>query len=173
LWFTRRWLWNTPSSGMWRIVALVRTNVSGEHFTFIIRVTRIGELGTMLAVTNNRKKLGGNFFAAFFGYYLLLTLFLTRRLFSPWWWRQHIPPKRRFLHAPHSVTSQKTALFLPWCLALPYLFRSWSGLLLFSFRAHGQMLHPYRTLGKMAFEEAYTEDVTEYEQVILFRSINI
>jgi hypothetical protein len=39
-----------PSSGMSRHVALVRTNVSEELSTSIIRVTRIGELGTMLAV---------------------------------------------------------------------------------------------------------------------------
>jgi hypothetical protein len=35
-------------SGMLRHVALVRTNGSEE-----LRVTRIGELGTMLAVTSN------------------------------------------------------------------------------------------------------------------------
>jgi demethoxyubiquinone hydroxylase (CLK1/Coq7/Cat5 family) len=34
------------SSGMLRIVALVRTDVSKEHSASIIRVTRIGELGT-------------------------------------------------------------------------------------------------------------------------------
>jgi hypothetical protein len=41
------------SSGMLRHVALVRTNVSEELSTFIIRVTRIGELGKTLAVTSN------------------------------------------------------------------------------------------------------------------------
>jgi hypothetical protein len=39
------------SSGMLCHVALVRTGVSEEHSASIIRVTRIGELGTMLAVT--------------------------------------------------------------------------------------------------------------------------
>jgi hypothetical protein len=34
------------SSGMLRRVALLRTDVSEELSTFIIRVTRIGELGT-------------------------------------------------------------------------------------------------------------------------------
>jgi hypothetical protein len=38
------------SSGMLRRVALVRTEVSEELSSSIIRVTRIGELGTMLAV---------------------------------------------------------------------------------------------------------------------------
>jgi hypothetical protein len=44
------------SSGMLRRMALVRTNVSEELSTSIIRVTRIGELGT-LAVTSNRRML--------------------------------------------------------------------------------------------------------------------
>jgi hypothetical protein len=35
-------------------VALVRIDVSKEHMASIIRVTRIGELGTTLAVTSNR-----------------------------------------------------------------------------------------------------------------------
>jgi hypothetical protein len=38
-------------SGMLRRVALVRTNVSEELSASFIRVTRIGELGTTLAVT--------------------------------------------------------------------------------------------------------------------------
>jgi hypothetical protein len=46
-----------PSSWMLRSVALVRTNVLEERITFIIRVTRIGELGTPLVVTSNGSKL--------------------------------------------------------------------------------------------------------------------
>jgi hypothetical protein len=42
-----------PSSGMLRRVALVRTDVSEELSASFIRVTRIGELGTTLAVTSN------------------------------------------------------------------------------------------------------------------------
>jgi hypothetical protein len=41
------------SSGMLHHVALVRTDVSEERSASIIRVTTIGELGT-LAVTSNR-----------------------------------------------------------------------------------------------------------------------
>jgi hypothetical protein len=41
------------SSGMLRRLALVRTDVSEELSASFIRVTRIGELGTMLAVTSN------------------------------------------------------------------------------------------------------------------------
>jgi hypothetical protein len=41
------------SSGMLRHVALVRTDVAEELSASFIRVTRIGELGTMLALTSN------------------------------------------------------------------------------------------------------------------------
>jgi hypothetical protein len=41
------------SSGMIRRVALVRTDVSEELSTSFIRVTRIGELETTLAVISN------------------------------------------------------------------------------------------------------------------------
>jgi hypothetical protein len=45
------------SSGMLRRVALVRADVAEELSTSFIRVTRIGELGTTLALTNNRRTL--------------------------------------------------------------------------------------------------------------------
>jgi hypothetical protein len=41
------------SSGIFRRVALVRTDVSEELSAPFIRVTRIGELETKLAVTSN------------------------------------------------------------------------------------------------------------------------
>jgi hypothetical protein len=43
-----------PSSGMLRIVGLVRTDVSEEPSAPIIEVTRIGEIGTTLVITSNR-----------------------------------------------------------------------------------------------------------------------
>jgi hypothetical protein len=43
-----------PFSGMLRLVALVRIDVSDELSASIIRVRRIGELGTTLVVTSNR-----------------------------------------------------------------------------------------------------------------------
>jgi hypothetical protein len=43
------------SSGMLHRAALVRADVSEELSAFFIRVTRIGELGTTLAVTSNRR----------------------------------------------------------------------------------------------------------------------
>jgi hypothetical protein len=45
------------SSGMLHRVALVRTYVSEELSASFIKVTRIGELGTMLAVTSNSRML--------------------------------------------------------------------------------------------------------------------
>jgi hypothetical protein len=68
------------SSGMLRREALVRTDVSDELSASFISVTRIGELGTTLAVTNNRRmlrRLTWYFFAACVGCYLQLALFLV------------------------------------------------------------------------------------------------
>jgi hypothetical protein len=47
------------SPGMLRYVALVGTGVSKELGAFIIRVTKIGDLGTTLAVTSNRRMANG------------------------------------------------------------------------------------------------------------------
>jgi hypothetical protein len=47
-------------SGMLRRVAIVRTDVSEELSASIIRMTRIGELGTTLVVTSNRRTLRRN-----------------------------------------------------------------------------------------------------------------
>jgi hypothetical protein len=55
-----------PSCEMLRSVALVRTQVSEERINSIIRVTRIGVLGTKLTVTSNRSTLP------------------ARRFLSPW-----------------------------------------------------------------------------------------
>jgi hypothetical protein len=54
------------SSGMLRHVALVKTDVSEELSASFIRVTRIGELGT-LAVTRNRSTLKRNTSVASYG----------------------------------------------------------------------------------------------------------
>jgi hypothetical protein len=55
--FPRRWLWRMASSGILRRVARVRTDVSEELSTSFIMATRIGKLGTTLAVTSNRRTL--------------------------------------------------------------------------------------------------------------------
>jgi hypothetical protein len=49
-----------PSSGMLRLAALVRTDVSEERNASTIRMTIISELGTTLAVTSNRRTLRRN-----------------------------------------------------------------------------------------------------------------
>jgi hypothetical protein len=48
------------SSGMLRRVALVGTDVSEDLSAYIIRVGRIGELETTLALTSNRRALRRN-----------------------------------------------------------------------------------------------------------------
>jgi hypothetical protein len=56
-------------------MALVRTDVSEERIGSITKVTKIGELGTTLAITTNRKMLrrntmdGGNTFLRNVGFY--------------------------------------------------------------------------------------------------------
>jgi hypothetical protein len=45
------------SSGMLHRVALVRSEVPEELSVSFIRMTRIGELGTMLGITSNRRTL--------------------------------------------------------------------------------------------------------------------
>jgi hypothetical protein len=47
------------SSGMLRRLAVVRTDVSVELSASFTRVTRIGELGTRVAVTSNRRTMLG------------------------------------------------------------------------------------------------------------------
>jgi hypothetical protein len=69
----------TPS-GKVGLVALVRTNVSEERITSIVRVTTVVKLAT-LAVTSNRGT-------------------LRRSTLSPWWWRWYVPPwKPQILHS--------------------------------------------------------------------------
>jgi hypothetical protein len=48
------------SYGILRCVALIKTDVSEELSASVIRVTRIGELGTTLTVNNNRPTLRRN-----------------------------------------------------------------------------------------------------------------
>jgi hypothetical protein len=55
--------WSSVKNGVfWDVsrVALVRTDISEELSASFIRVTRIGELGTTLAVTSNRRMLRRN-----------------------------------------------------------------------------------------------------------------
>jgi hypothetical protein len=79
------------SSGMLRPVALIKADVSEERISSIIRVTKIRELGTTLAVRRNRSTQLADSLHSVDGAILL--------------------PKRRLLQVAHSVTSQKTAFF--------------------------------------------------------------
>jgi hypothetical protein len=76
---------------MLRRVALVRTGISKEFIASIIRVTRIGKLGT-LAVTSNRSTLISSCHPDDGG--------------------QYAPQKSQFLQKPHSITSEKTIFFI-------------------------------------------------------------
>jgi hypothetical protein len=49
--------WRMPSSEILRRVALLRTDVSEERIASFMKVTRIGELRTVLAVSSNRSTL--------------------------------------------------------------------------------------------------------------------
>jgi hypothetical protein len=49
-----------PSSEMLRRVAVVRTKLSDERIATIIKVKRIGDLGTTLAATNDRSTMRRN-----------------------------------------------------------------------------------------------------------------
>jgi hypothetical protein len=68
------------SSGMLRRVALVRTDVSEELSASFIRVTRIGELGTTLAVTSNRRMLQRNTKWTWYWYFLVFLHSMHRLL---------------------------------------------------------------------------------------------
>jgi hypothetical protein len=93
-----------PSSGMLRLVTLVRTDISKERIAYIIRVTGIGELSKTLTISSKRSTV----------LRLLVTanIFLAHRFLSLWWWRRYVPPKRMILKEPWGVTSQKTAFFI-------------------------------------------------------------
>jgi hypothetical protein len=75
---SRRWLRRMTSSGMLCRAALIITDVSEEHSASFIRVTRIGELGTTIAVTSNRSTLRRK---------IRLT-FPVKWFLSHWWWRR-------------------------------------------------------------------------------------
>jgi hypothetical protein len=69
---------------MLRGVTLVRTEVSEERITSIIKVTRISKLGTTLAVTNNRSSVLQLFVTAnvVIGSPILVTLMMKAISFS-------------------------------------------------------------------------------------------
>jgi hypothetical protein len=98
-------------------MALVRTNVSEERITSIIRMTGIGKLGT-LAVTSNWSTLPRNTMWAYIVFlHSILWLLVTANVVpsSPiivtlMMWALH-PSIMQFLQEPHCVTSQKMEFF--------------------------------------------------------------
>jgi hypothetical protein len=107
---SRWWLWRMASSRMLHRVALVRTDVSEELSASFIRVTRVGELGTKLAVTSNRRRLFV-FLRSVRRLLVTASVVPSSPILSPWWRRRYVPPKRRFLQEPQGVTSQNTPFF--------------------------------------------------------------
>jgi hypothetical protein len=87
------------SSGMLCRVALVQTDVSEELSASFIRVTRICELGTTLAVTSNRRTLRRNMIKKALS--SSETLVLTRAI------RRNIP-EYTILHSHRRETSNLT-----------------------------------------------------------------
>jgi hypothetical protein len=88
------------SSGMLRRVALVRTDVSKELNSSFIRVTRMGELGTTLAVTSNRRKLHARMLVFLHSVrWLLITsnVVLSSPILVALMMEALVPPKRWFL----------------------------------------------------------------------------
>jgi hypothetical protein len=67
---------------MLRCVALVRTDVSQERRASIIRVPRIGELGTPLAVTSNRRNAAKKYYANVVPSSQILVTLMTEKLLS-------------------------------------------------------------------------------------------
>jgi hypothetical protein len=97
------------SSGMLRRVTLVRTDVSEELSTSTIRMTRIGKLGTTLAVTSNRR----HFVFLRSVCRLLVTANVPSSPILVTLMMEALSSSETFLQEPHGVTSQKTPFFNP------------------------------------------------------------
>jgi hypothetical protein len=99
------WLWRRLSYGMLCHVALVKTDVSKECIASIIRVTRIGELGTVLAVTNNWSSLRRNTVYIIFLHHVILRSVL-------WLLVTNVGPSLPILATPmtKAIRSSKTSV---------------------------------------------------------------
>jgi hypothetical protein len=104
------------SSELLRRVALVRTDVSKERIASIIRVTKIGALGTTQAATSNRRTLRRN--TKSLGISSKRTRLLVAACVVPSapifvTLMKEAPGSSEtwFLQEPHGVTTQKTPFF--------------------------------------------------------------
>jgi hypothetical protein len=108
---------------MLRRVALVRADVSEELSASIIRVRRIGEVRTTLAVTEARYE---QILSTEYRVLSICFLFLVGEFFSPWCWGRNVPSKSRLPQGLHSVTSQKTKICISSSTSDPHnLFCVW------------------------------------------------
>jgi hypothetical protein len=92
------------SSGMLRRVTLVRTDVSEELSASFIRVTRVGELGTTLAVTSILRSVRRLLVTASVVPSSLILVSLMKEALGS--------SETLVLTEPHGVTSQKTPFFI-------------------------------------------------------------
>jgi hypothetical protein len=91
-------------------VALVKTDVSEELSSSIIRVTRIGELGTTPAVTRNRLTLRRN--TNILRFLVTVNVVPSSPILVTLMMEAIVLPKCRFLQETHGVTSLKAAFFV-------------------------------------------------------------
>jgi hypothetical protein len=95
---------------MLRSVALVRTDISEERRASFIRVKRIGELGTTLALTSNRRKL--LVFLRSVRRLLITASLVHSSLIRVTLMKEALTSSETsVLIRPHGVTSQKTPFF--------------------------------------------------------------
>jgi hypothetical protein len=105
--FSWWWLWRMPSSRMLHHVALVGTDISEERSASLIRVTRISEVGTTLAITINRLLV---FLCSM--HWLLVTANVPSSPILVTLMMEALRSLNRwFLQESHSITSQKMAFF--------------------------------------------------------------
>jgi hypothetical protein len=97
---------------MLRHMALVKTDVSEERSASIIRVTRIGSLGTTLAVTSNRRNLLLNNMCSVRQLLVTANVVPISPILVTLMMEALNSSETRFSEKPHGVTSQKTPFFI-------------------------------------------------------------
>jgi hypothetical protein len=92
-------------------VGLVRTDISEEYIASIIRVTRIGVLGTALAVISNRSMLNLVFHRSLLRLLVATNVIPNSPILVSLMMKAIHSSETRFLQNPRGVTSQKIAIF--------------------------------------------------------------
>jgi hypothetical protein len=96
-----------PSSGILRLVALVRTDISDERITSIVRVTIIGEVETMLVATSNRV-----FLLTVLRLLVIANVVPSSPILVTLMMEVLRSSETSVLQEPHCITSQKTTFFI-------------------------------------------------------------